>query len=57
MVEQMVRAVKVEALKVCSAYPSSVAVPVVWQSLVPPRPVGTWVVRVPSFAPLCPGSR
>ena len=32
----------VSHVNVCSGYPSSVAVPLAWQSLVPPRPVGTW---------------
>ena len=47
----------VSQLKVCSGKPSAVLVPVVWQSLVPPRPVGTWRVIEASLAPLCPGSR
>ncbi len=31
----------VSQVKVCSGKPSSVEVPLAWQSLVPPRPVGT----------------
>ncbi len=31
----------VSQLNVCSGYPSFVEVPLAWQSLVPPRPVGT----------------
>ena len=42
-------------LKVCSGNPASVLVPVVWQFLVPPRPVGTWVLMLSSFAPAVPG--
>ena len=47
----------VSQLKVCSGKPSSVVVPLAWQSLVPPRPVGTWRVIEASLAPLWPGSR
>ena len=47
----------VSQVKVCSGYPSSVEVPLAWQSLVPPRPVGTWRLIDPSLAPLWPGSR
>jgi hypothetical protein len=44
-------------VKACSAKPSLVAVPVVWQSLVPPRPLVTCLVSDESLAPLWPGSR
>jgi len=44
-------------VNVCSGYPSLAEVPLVWQSLVPPRPVGTCLVSDASLAPLCPGSR
>ena len=44
-------------LKLCSEYPLSVVVPVVWHSFVPPRPLVTCRVIDPSLAPLCPGSR
>lgn len=44
-------------LKVCSGKPESVAVPLVWQSLVRPRPSLTCRVIERSLAPLCPGSR
>ena len=35
----------------------SVEVPLSWQFLVPPRPVGTWRLIELSLAPLWPGSR
>jgi hypothetical protein len=38
-------------------YPSLLEVPVVSQSFVPPRPVGTCRAIVASLTPLCPGSR
>src|ERR1700739_784247 len=44
-------------LKLCSEYPPSVVVPVVWHSFVPPRPLVTWRLIEASLAPLCPGSR
>src|ERR1700745_182681 len=44
-------------LKLCSEYPLSVVVPVVWHSLVPPRPLLTCRLIEASLAPLCPGSR
>ena len=47
----------VSHVNVCSGKPSSVEVPLAWQSLVPPRPLGTWRVIDASLAPLWPGSR
>ena len=47
----------VSQLKVCSGYPSLVEVPLAWQSLVPPRPVGTCLLIEASLVPLWPGSR
>src|ERR1700757_4472908 len=44
-------------LKLCSEFPLSVVVPVVWHSFVPPRPLLTCRVIEASLAPLCPGSR
>ena len=42
----------VSQVNVCSIYPLLVEVPLVWQSLVPPRPVGTWRLMDASLDPL-----
>ena len=44
-------------LKLCSEYPSLVDVPVVPQSFIPSRPLGTWFVIDESLIPPWPGWR